>query len=58
MIQFMHYLMLAQLLPTIIAKQEKKFKVKEYGFVWDSEKEPEAVVLDCENNLTYRPKRN
>ena len=24
---------------------------KKYGLVWDREKEPEQVVLDCENNL-------
>ncbi|WP_146066562.1 hypothetical protein [Candidatus Venteria ishoeyi] len=24
---------------------------KKYGLVWDSEKEPEKVVLDCENNI-------
>jgi len=35
----------------IIDKQEKKLKSKKYGLVWDSEKEPEQVVLDCENNL-------
>jgi adenine-specific DNA-methyltransferase len=32
-------------------KQEKELKTKKYGLVWDSEKEPEKVVLDCENNL-------
>ncbi len=35
----------------IIAKQEKELKIKKYGLVWDSEREPEQVVLDCENNL-------
>ena len=35
----------------IIAKQEKELKSKKYGLVWDSEREPEQVVLDCENNL-------
>jgi len=35
----------------IIAKQEKELKAKKYGLVWDSEREPEQVVLDCENNL-------
>jgi adenine-specific DNA-methyltransferase len=35
----------------IIAKQEKELKNKKYGLVWDSEREPEQVVLDCENNL-------
>jgi len=35
----------------IIEKQEKELKIKKYGLVWDSEREPEQVVLDCENNL-------
>ena len=35
----------------VIAKQEKELKIKKYGLVWDSEREPEQVVLDCENNL-------
>jgi len=35
----------------IIAKYEKELKSKKYGLVWDSEREPEQVVLDCENNL-------
>ncbi len=35
----------------LIAKQEKELKTKKYGLVWDSEREPEQVVLDCENNL-------
>lgn len=35
----------------IIAKQEKELKTKKYGLVWDSEREPEQVVLDCANNL-------
>jgi len=35
----------------IIAKQGKELKAKKYGLVWDSEREPEQVVLDCENNL-------
>ena len=35
----------------IIVKQEKELKTKKYGLVWDSEREPEQVVLDCENNL-------
>ena len=35
----------------IIAKQEKELKTRKYGLVWDSEREPEQVVLDCENNL-------
>ena len=35
----------------LIAKQEKELKAKKYGLVWDNEREPEQVVLDCENNL-------
>lgn len=35
----------------LIEKQEAELKSKKYGLVWDSEREPEQVVLDCENNL-------
>jgi adenine-specific DNA-methyltransferase len=35
----------------IVKKQEKELKSKKYGLVWDSEREPEQVVLDCEDNL-------
>lgn len=35
----------------LVEKQEKELKSKKYGLVWDSEREPEQVVLDCENNL-------
>lgn len=35
----------------IIQKQQEELKNKKYGLVWDSEREPEQVVLDCENNL-------
>jgi len=35
----------------LIARQEKELKNKKYGLVWDAEREPEQVVLDCENNL-------
>ena len=35
----------------LIDKQENELKNKKYGLVWDSEKKPEKVVLDCENNL-------
>ena len=35
----------------IIDRQDKELKAKKYGLVWDSEREPEQVVLDCENNL-------
>lgn len=35
----------------IINRQDKELKTKKYGLVWDSEREPEQVVLDCENNL-------
>jgi len=36
---------------TLIQTQESEINNKEYGLVWDKEKEPEQVVLDCENNL-------
>ena len=36
---------------SIIQKQAEELKNKKYGLVWDSEREPEQVVLDCENNL-------
>ncbi len=35
----------------LVEKQEKELKSKKYGLVWDSEKEPEKVVLECENNI-------
>jgi len=35
----------------LVEKQEKELKTKKYGLVWDSEREPEQVVLDCEENL-------
>jgi len=35
----------------LIEKQEAELDSKKYGLVWDREKEPEQVVLDCENNL-------
>lgn len=35
----------------LVEKQETELKTKKYGLVWDSEKEPEQVVLDCENNI-------
>jgi len=35
----------------IVERQEKELKAKKYGLVWDSEREPEQVVLDCENKL-------
>ncbi|MFA5777061.1 MAG: site-specific DNA-methyltransferase [Parcubacteria group bacterium] len=35
----------------LVEKQEEELKSKKYGLVWDSEREPEQVVLDCENNL-------
>ena len=35
----------------IIKKQENELKKNKYGLVWDSEREPEQVVLDCENYL-------
>jgi adenine-specific DNA-methyltransferase len=35
----------------LIKKQELDLKSKKYGLVWDYEKEPEQVVLDCRDNL-------
>jgi len=35
----------------IIQQQEIELKYKKYGLVWDAEREPEQVVLDCENFL-------
>ncbi len=35
----------------LLQNKDKELKSKKYGIVWDSEREPEQVVLDCENNL-------
>ncbi|MBU1130510.1 site-specific DNA-methyltransferase [Patescibacteria group bacterium] len=35
----------------LVEKQEAELDSKKYGLLWDREKEPEQVVLDCENNL-------
>lgn len=35
----------------IIIKQKEKLKNKKYGLVWDAEKEPEKIVVDCQNNV-------
>ncbi len=35
----------------LVEKQDEELAKKKYGLVWDSEKEPEQVVLDCENNI-------
>ena len=35
----------------VIKQQEQSLKSKKYGLVWDDEKEPEQVVLDCANHL-------
>ncbi|WP_025209408.1 site-specific DNA-methyltransferase [Hippea sp. KM1] len=35
----------------IIERQEQELKNKKYGLVWDAEREPEQVVLDCKNHL-------
>ncbi len=35
----------------LVEKQDKELSSKKYGLCWDSEREPEQVVLDCENNL-------
>jgi adenine-specific DNA-methyltransferase len=36
---------------SLLEKQDRELDSKKYGLVWDREKEPEQVVLDCENNL-------
>lgn len=38
-------------LMALVEKQDAELASKKYGLVWDSEREPEQVVLDCENNL-------
>ena len=35
----------------LVQNKDKELKSKKYGLIWDSEREPEQVVLDCENNL-------
>lgn len=35
----------------LLQKQDKELARKKYGLVWDSEKEPEQVVLDCAKKL-------
>lgn len=35
----------------LVEKQDKELKSKKYGLVWDAEREPEQVVLECENKL-------
>jgi len=35
----------------IAEKQDSELASKKYGLNWDAEREPEQVVLDCENNL-------
>lgn len=35
----------------IIQQQEQELESKKYGLVWDKEREPEEVVLDCASNL-------
>lgn len=35
----------------LLEKQDKELARKKYGLVWDSEKEPEQVVLDCAKKL-------
>lgn len=36
---------------TLVKKQDNELASKKYGLVWDSEREPEQVVLDCEHNV-------
>ena len=35
----------------LVEKQDNELSSKKYGLVWDAEREPEQVVLDCEHNL-------
>ncbi len=35
----------------IIEKQEKELKTKKYGLLWDAERIPENVVMECAENL-------
>lgn len=35
----------------VIERHEKELKTKKYGLVWDSERELEQVVLECEENF-------
>ncbi len=35
----------------LVEKQDNELLSKKYGLVWDSEREPEQVVLNCEHNL-------
>lgn len=35
----------------LLQKQDKELSLKKYGLVWDSEKEPEKVVVDCSKKL-------
>ncbi|MCC6323509.1 site-specific DNA-methyltransferase [Candidatus Nomurabacteria bacterium] len=35
----------------LVEKQDNELASKKYGLVWDSEREPEQVVLDCEHNV-------
>ena len=35
----------------LLQKQDKQLSLKKYGLVWDSEKEPEKVVVDCAKKL-------
>ncbi|NCB49572.1 MAG: site-specific DNA-methyltransferase [Alphaproteobacteria bacterium] len=35
----------------MIEKQDTELELKKYGLAWDKEREPEKVVVDCQNNL-------
>ena len=35
----------------LLQKQDKELSLKKYGLVWDSEKCPEQVVVDCAKKL-------
>jgi len=42
----------------LVEKRDAELDSKKYGLVWDREKEPEQIVLDCENNLPILKKVN
>ena len=35
----------------LLQKQDRELSLKKYGLIWDSEKEPEKVVVDCAKKL-------
>jgi adenine-specific DNA-methyltransferase len=41
-----------------LIQKVKNLEAKRYGLVWDDEKEPENVVIDCQNNIPILKKVN